>query len=72
MDDRMKTTLVIIFVVIALAIAAFSGFRSLRQQQGEVQGQIDMFPGGKQGEIQRQQNQYAPETAPPAAPPSGY
>ncbi|MCS6919247.1 MAG: hypothetical protein NZM28_05715 [Fimbriimonadales bacterium] len=72
MDDRTKTILLVVVVVIALAFAAFSGFRSLREQQGEVQGQIDMFPGGKQGEIQRQQNQYAPETAPPAAPPSGY
>ncbi|MEM0337954.1 MAG: hypothetical protein QW683_08575 [Candidatus Caldarchaeum sp.] len=55
MDDRTKTLLLVIVVVIALAVAAFSGYRAFRQEQGEVQGQIDLFPGGKQGEIQRQQ-----------------
>ncbi|MCS7208316.1 MAG: hypothetical protein NZ874_01975 [Fimbriimonadales bacterium] len=71
MDDRTKTILVVIFVVIALAVAAFSGFRAFRQEQGEVQGHIDLFPGGKQGEIQRQ-NQYNPGMAPPPTTPSGY
>ncbi|GIV09840.1 MAG: hypothetical protein KatS3mg019_1931 [Fimbriimonadales bacterium] len=63
MDDRTKTILLIVFVVIALAIAVFSGYRFFRQEQGEVQGHIDLFPGGKQGEIQRQN-----QTAPPITP----
>jgi hypothetical protein len=66
MDERTKTVLLVVFVVVALAVAAFSGFRAFRQEQGEVRGTIDMFPGGKQGEIQRQQ-QGVPET-----PPGGY
>ncbi len=63
MDDRTKTMLVIALAVAAVALAVFMGFRSFREQQGEVVGEIDMFPGGKAGEIQRQQ-QGLPETAP--------
>lgn len=63
MDDRTKTLLLLAFVVIAVSLAIFMGFRSFREQQGEVVGEIDMFPGGKAGEIQRQQ-QGLPETPP--------
>lgn len=63
MNDRTKTVLLIVIVVIAIAVAVFSGFRSFRQQQGEVMGEIDLFPGGKAGEIQRQQ-QGMPEAPP--------
>lgn len=63
MDNRTKTLLLIVIVVIAIALAIFSGFRSFRQQQGEVLGEVDLFPGGKAGEIQRQQ-QGMPEAPP--------
>ncbi len=63
MDERAKTILAIAFVVVALAVAIFMGFRSFREQQGEVVGEIEMFPGGKAGEIQRQQ-QGLPEGPP--------
>ncbi len=63
MDDRTKIIILALIAVLAIAIAVFSGVRSFRQQQGEVVGEIEMFPGGKAGEIERQQ-QGLPEMPP--------
>ncbi len=45
-----KTVIWVIIAVIAIALAAFSAYKSLIQpQQGKSVGFVDMFPGGKAG-----------------------
>ena len=45
-----KTVIWVIIVIVAVAIAAFSAYKSLIQpQQGKNVGFVDMFPGGKAG-----------------------
>lgn len=45
-----KTLIWVIIAVVAIAIAAFSAYKSLIQpQQGKNVGFVDMFPGGKAG-----------------------
>lgn len=65
MNDRTKLVLLVILVVLALAAALYSGYRSFRQEQGEVKGRIELFPGGKQGAMQRQMEEQGPPTQAP-------
>ncbi len=45
-----KTIIWLVIAVIAIAVAAFSAYKSLIQpQQGKSAGFVDMFPGGKAG-----------------------
>lgn len=45
-----KTVIWVIIAVVAIALAAFSAYKSLIQpQQGKNVGFVDMFPGGKAG-----------------------
>ncbi|MCS6831129.1 MAG: hypothetical protein NZ749_10870 [bacterium] len=48
--DPKKTLIWAIIAVLAIALAAFSAYKSLIQpQQGKNVGFVDMFPGGKAG-----------------------
>jgi flagellar basal body-associated protein FliL len=53
-QDQRKMMILLIIVIVAIAVAAFSAFRTLGSNQGKVEGKLDMFPGGKQGEMQKQ------------------
>ncbi len=65
MDERTKLILLAVLAVLAIAVAIYSGYRSFRQEQGEVKGRIELFPGGKQGMIERQtEEQGTPASAP--------
>ncbi len=71
MDDRTKLVLLIILAVLAIGAAVYSGYRSFRQEQGEVKGRIELFPGGKQGMIERQMEEQGPPAQSPQTAPSG-
>jgi flagellar basal body-associated protein FliL len=71
MDDRTKLVLLIVLVVLAVAAAVYSGYRSFRQEQGEVKGRIEVFPGGKQGMMERQMEEQGPPAQPPQTTPGG-
>ncbi len=67
MNEQTKKTLIIIFAIVAILLAGYSAYRSFRQEEGKVIQTIDMIPGGKAGEIQRQQEgggQEMPPTPP--------
>lgn len=53
-QDLRKMIIILIIAIAAIAVASFSAFRSLGSNQGQVEGKLDMFPGGKQGEMQKQ------------------
>lgn len=53
-QDQRKLMLLVAIVIIAIAVAAFSAFRFMGETQGKVEGRLDMYPGGKQGEMQKQ------------------
>lgn len=55
MSQQTKTVLIVVGAIIAIVLAVFSAYRSFRQEQGEVLQTIDLIPGGKAGEMQRQQ-----------------
>jgi len=69
MDDRTKLILLIILAVLAIGAAVYSGYRSFRQEQGEVKGRIELFPGGKKGMMERQMEEQGPPAQPPQAMP---
>lgn len=69
-QDQRKMMIILIIAIVAIAAASFSAFRSFNSSQGQVEGKLDMFPGGKQGEMQKQlEDPSGISTAP--APPSG-
>ncbi|GBC93279.1 hypothetical protein HRbin15_01769 [bacterium HR15] len=65
MEERTKLILLVIFVVLAIAAAVYSGYRSFRQEQGEVKGRIELFPGGKKGAMERQMEEQGPPAQAP-------
>lgn len=67
-----KTVIWVVIAIVAIALAAFSAYRSLVvPQRGKSVGFVDMFPGGKAGLMKGGSSPETEGGAPTAVAPAG-